>query len=152
LIPGKGNKINFNFPRGLGSAVRSREAVEYLEVANFIPELAQKMTAHIDSLCHPIDKCVLACDRGLNDTQLNPKIREQIRQAAHHGDHPHFFALFVQCECDTELQGDMLQAFMQAFVASRTTGGPPTCNQAHGRDNKASKTTSRTMLQRAPNK
>jgi len=25
------------------------------------------------------------------------------------------------------------------------------CNQAHGRDNKASKTTSRTMLQRAPN-
>ena len=25
------------------------------------------------------------------------------------------------------------------------------CNQAHGRDNKASRTTSRTMLQRAPN-
>ena len=68
-----------------------------------------------------IDKCVLACDRALNDTNLNPKIREDIRMAAHHGDHPRLAALFVQCERATELQADCAHAFM----ASRVSGPPP---------------------------
>jgi len=68
-----------------------------------------------------IDKCVLACDRALNDTNLNPKIRVQIRMAAHHGDHSRLAALFVQCERTTEQQTDA----MQAFMASRVSGPPP---------------------------
>jgi len=68
-----------------------------------------------------ITKCVLACDHTLNDTGLNPKIREEIRMAAHHGDHPCLAALFVQCEHATEQQTDM----MHAFMASRVSGPPP---------------------------
>jgi len=45
-----------------------------------------------------IDKCVLAGDCALNDTNLNPKIREEIRMVAHHGDHPRLAALFLQCK------------------------------------------------------
>jgi len=73
-----------------------------------------------DDLEH-IDECVLACDRAFNDTGLNPKIREQIRMAAHHSDHPCLAALFVQCERAIEHQPDA----MQAFMASRVSGPPP---------------------------
>ena len=64
---------------------------------------------------------MLACDRAFNDTGLNPKIREQIRMAAHHSDHPCLAALFVQCERAIEHQPDA----MQAFMASRVSGPPP---------------------------
>ena len=69
-----------------------------------------------------IGKCVSACERALNDTQLSINIREQNRHAAHHSDHPHLVAIFVQCKSDNELQGDTLQA----FLASRVSAGPST--------------------------
>ena len=40
---------------------------------------------------------------------------------------------------------------LEVLFLFRSLSSDPRCNQAHGRDNKASKTTSRTMLQRAPN-
>ena len=58
---------------------------------------SDSLSSRYDGL-EDIDKCVLACDRALNDTNLDPKIREDIRMAAHHGDHPRLAALFVQCE------------------------------------------------------
>jgi len=55
-----------------------------------------------------IDKCVLIYDLALNDTNLNPKIRVQIRMAAHHSDHPRLTVLLVQCERATEQQTDVI--------------------------------------------
>ena len=68
-----------------------------------------------------INDCVLSCDGALIDSNPNPKIREDIRMAAHHGDHPHLAALFVQCKRTTEQQADAKHAFM----ASRLSGPPP---------------------------
>jgi len=62
-----------------------------------------------------LEKYALACDRA--HTQLNAKVRDQIRMSTHHGDHLRLAALFVQCERATEQQTDAMQAGMASRVS-----------------------------------
>jgi len=70
-----------------------------------------------------LEKYALACDRA--HTQLNAKVRDQIRMSTHHGDHLRLAALFVQCERATEQQTDAMQAGMASRVSPCPLLAPP---------------------------